>query len=392
MSDYFQSEFEPRTVAIFGSSGSIGRQALDVVRQAKGRYKVHALSVNTSVDTLIKQAQEFDPRVVVVGDEQLAKRVREALPKIEVRFGEDGLSSTATEADVSLNSVVGFAGLYVTTSALLAGRRLALANKESLVAAGPIVRKILASSKGEIVPVDSEHAAIHQCLRGSTTREVDRIILTSSGGPFRTFESNALKNVTKAQALEHPTWSMGPKITIDSSTLMNKALEVIEAYELFHVDASQIEVVIHPESIIHSMVAFIDGSILAQMSKPDMCLPIAYGFGYPNRFEPKYGELDFSKVMSLNFEPPRRSIFRSLDYAYESIRIGRGASAWLSAVNEVVVEAYLRGEFQWTNIFGLIESAMDLFEPVDLEQPEDVVMLDKLARVRCLEVLDNWRS
>ncbi len=381
-----------KTVSIFGASGSIGKQALDVIRNSNGRYEVYALSVRQSIDTLIAQAREFRPKVVVVADEQAARIVKDDLPGIDVRFGDEGLSSTAAEADVALNSVVGFAGLQVTISALAAGKRLALANKESLVAAGPIVRSILKNSSGEIIPVDSEHAAIHQCLRGSNKNEVKSLILTSSGGPFRTSDAEELNFVTKDQALSHPIWSMGPKITIDSSTLMNKALEVIEAVELFDVRGDQVDVVIHPQSVVHSMVSFVDGSVIAQMSKPNMCLPIAYALGYPDRFEPEYGTLDFKNPIALSFEAPRMDVFRSLNYAYDAIRIGRGAPAWLSAVNEVVVDAFLRDEFRWIDIFALIESSMELFDPVDLEQPEDVVMLDKLARVRCQEVIDRWHN
>ena len=380
---------QPVTVSIFGSTGSIGRQALEVVRSSNERLAVHALSVHSNLDALCEQIREFLPKVVVVRDHEMAQAVIDRFPGVSVRVGGDGLYETAHEADVALNAVVGFAGLSVTLGAIDGGRRLALANKESLVAAGPIVKAALSRSASEIVPVDSEHAAIHQCMRSGNRNEVARVILTSSGGPFRTRDQASLSLVTKSDALQHPTWAMGPKITVDSSTLMNKALEIIEAVELFDLAPSEVEVVVHPESIVHSLVAFVDGSIMAQLSSPDMRLPIAYALWYPQRNSPEFGKMDFSRALSLNFEPPRRDVFKGIDFAYEALRLGSGAPAWLNAVNEVAVAHFLTEEIRWVDLYPVIEAAMEKFEPVSLVSAADVVELDQIARLRCLEVIEK---
>ncbi len=377
------------TVSIFGSTGSIGRQALDVIRDSADPPQVHALSANSNFEALCVQIGEFRPKVVVVGSLAMAHQVSERFAWLECRVGAEGLSQSAGEAEIALNAVVGFAGLSVTMGAVRAGRRLALANKESLVAAGPVVRKAMENSRAEIVPVDSEHAAIHQCLRAGRVTEVERLILTSSGGPFRTMSIEALSKVTKADALRHPTWAMGPKITVDSSTLMNKALEIIEAVELFSVRPDQVEVVVHPESIVHSMVGFVDGSLLAQLSQPDMRLPIAYALGYPQRLAPAYGAIDFAKALALHFEAPRREIFRGLDFAYRALEVGRGAPAWLNAINEVAVTSFLEDRINWGDIYPIIAESLELFMPVDLNSAQDVMDLDQMARVRCLEVIDK---
>ncbi len=280
-----------RTVSLMGSSGSVGLQALDVVRAEGDRFGVHALGVQRSIATLIAQAAEFRPAIVVVGDPALASEVRAAVPVgTEVLVGPEGMAEAARGADVVLNAVVGFAGLPVTLAALEAGRRLALANKESLIAGAPVVQKARRTPGAEIVPVDSEHCALHQCLASvDGTSAVARLLLTASGGPFRGLPAERLGSVTVQDALAHPTWSMGPKITIDSSTLMNKGLEVIEAHELFGVDYDRIEVVVHPQSVVHSMVELRDGSTLAQLSDPDMRLPIGYALGWPDRAATAFG-------------------------------------------------------------------------------------------------------
>src|SRR6266508_376715 len=282
-------------VAIAGSTGSIGTQTLDVVRSEAGRYEVVALGVGSSVDALIEQANEFRPSVVAVGDASRRSDGAEALPFAKV-VGE--LSDLVGPADVVVNAVVGFAGLPVTIETLRAGKRLALANKESLIAAGPVVQPLRRVEGAELVPVDSEHCAVHQCLRSTIAAdtEVARIVLTASGGPFRGRTADDLADVTVEQALAHPTWSMGPKITIDSSTLMNKGLEVIEAHELFDVPYDRIDVVVHPQSIIHSMVEYTDGSTIAQLSLPDMRLPIGYALGYPNRIGTPFGRIDWATL------------------------------------------------------------------------------------------------
>ena len=316
-----------RSVSLMGSSGSVGTQALDVIRAEPGRFRVHALAAHRSADVLAAQAAEFHPDVVVIGDPALQPAVRDAVPGgIEVLAGEEGMVAAARGADVVLNAVVGFAGLPVTMAALEAGRRLALANKESLIAGAPVVQKARSTPGAEIVPVDSEHCALHQCLASlQGTTDVARLLLTASGGPFRDWPADKLGTATVKDALAHPTWSMGPKITIDSSTLMNKGLEVIEAHELFGIDYDRIDIVVHPQSIVHSMVELRDGSTLAQLSAPDMRMPISYALGWPDRAASAFGALDWSQPRTLTFEAPDRSVFRCIDLAYEAGR--RGGSA-----------------------------------------------------------------
>ncbi|MEO7370525.1 MAG: 1-deoxy-D-xylulose-5-phosphate reductoisomerase, partial [Ilumatobacteraceae bacterium] len=296
-------------VAIAGSSGSIGVQTLDVIRAEQGRYEIVALGVGSSIDVLIAQATEFRPKVVAVADESKRAQVAAALPFAEVVAD---MADLADDADVVVNGVVGFAGLSVTVRTLQRGKRLALANKESLIAGAPVVQPLRATAGSELVPVDSEHCAVHQCLRSSIDvgREVSRIVLTASGGPFRGRSSADLADVGVDAALAHPTWKMGPKITIDSSTLMNKGLEVIEAHELFGTPYDQIEVIVHPQSVVHSMVEFTDGSTIAQLSMPDMRLPIGYALGYPSRIATAFGRIDWATMRRLDFEAPDVSTFR----------------------------------------------------------------------------------
>ena len=286
----------PVRVAIAGSTGSIGTQTLDVVRaEGPDRYEVTALGAGSSADALIEQAKEFQPALVAVADERARRQVAAALEPLGIEVvGEQ--AAVVESADVVINGVVGFAGLPVTIETLRAGKRLGLANKESLIAAGPVVQPLRSTPGAELVPVDSEHCAVHQCLRSGTDREVARIVITASGGPFRGRSAEELAHVTVAEALTHPTWSMGPKITIDSSTLMNKGLEVIEAHELFGVDYDRIEVVVHPQSIVHSMAEFTDGSTIAQLSMPDMRLPIGYALGYPGRIGTPFGQIDWTST------------------------------------------------------------------------------------------------
>ena len=285
-------------------------------------------------------------------------------------------------ADVVINGVVGFAGLSVTLETLRAGRTLGLANKESLIAAGPLVQPLRATPGAQLVPVDSEHCAIHQCLRSSSlpAAEVARLILTASGGPFRGRSAESLANVTVADALAHPTWKMGPKITIDSSTLMNKGLEVIEAHELFGVSFDKIEVVVHPQSVVHSMVEFTDGSTIAQMSMPDMRLPIGYALGYPHRITTPFGRIDWSTLSRLDFEPPDHTTFPCLELAYAAGRAGGTAPAALSAANEVVVEAFLEGRIMWSHIALLVSRVMEKFVVSTPTTVEDVLAADAEGR------------
>ncbi|HMC42728.1 MAG TPA: 1-deoxy-D-xylulose-5-phosphate reductoisomerase [Acidimicrobiales bacterium] len=370
------------TVALVGSTGSVGTQALDVVASEPGRYDVVALGAHRSVEALAAQAAAVRPRRVALADATLAPRLRQMVPAgVEVLAGPEALAAIATEADVVLNAVVGFAGLPVTLAALRAGRRLALANKESLIAAGPLVQAVRATPGAEIVPVDSEHCAVHQCLRATGgTAEVRRVVLTASGGPFRGRSAAELDSVTVEEALAHPTWSMGPKITVDSSTLMNKGLEVIEAHELFGLDYDSIDVVVHPQSVVHSMVELVDGATLAQLSLPDMRLPIGYALAYPVRLRTPFGAIDWSRLGSLEFETPDGDAFPCLALAYAAGRTGGSAPAWLNAANEVAVEAFLSRRIRWVDIAATIEGALANHDGAPLREVEDVLEADRRAR------------
>ncbi len=386
------------TVAIAGSTGSIGTQTLDVVSAQPDRYRVVALAAGSRVDELVAQAEACHPELVALADERRLDELRQRLPAgIEVAAGPDALASIAERADVTVNGVVGFAGLPVTMACLQAGRRLALANKESLIAAGPVVQRVRNTPGAELVPVDSEHAAIHQCLRAAgDDRVVSAIQLTASGGPFRGRSIDDLAKVTIEEALAHPTWSMGPKITVDSSTLMNKGLEVIEANELFGAPAGaaghgigidDIEVVVHPQSIVHSMVTYADGSTVAQLSEPDMRLPIAYALAYPDRFDHPYGRIDWSSAGRLDFEPPDRAAFPCLDLAFEAGRRGGTSPAMLSAANEVAVDAFLDGRIRWVDIAPVIAAVMERADSGPADSLDDVLHGDAEARRYAEEVI-----
>jgi len=375
-------------VAIAGSTGSIGTQTLDVIAALGESVEVVALSVGSSVDAVVAQAKQWKPKVVVVSDEAARAKVAAQLPGTSVVAEPVAL---VEHADVVVNGVVGFAGLPVTIATLRAGKRLALANKESLIAAGPVVQPLRAVPGAEIVPVDSEHCAIHQCLRASVSpdREVARLLLTASGGPFRGKGAEELKRVTVEEALKHPTWSMGPKITVDSSTLMNKGLEVIEAHELFGFSYDQVDVVVHPQSIVHSMVEFTDAAVIAQLSMPDMRLPIAYALGFPGRGQVPYGRIDWTSLSRLDFQTPDRKTFRCLDLAYQAGRIGGTAPAWLSAANEVAVEAFLAGATSWWSIADIIEETLQHHDAQLPTTVEDILQADETARRVAREVLDK---
>ena len=375
-------------VAIAGSTGSIGTQTLDVIAALGESVEVVALSAGSSVDAVVAQAKQWKPKVVVVSDDAARREVAAQLPGVSVVAEPVAL---VEGADVVVNGVVGFAGLPITVATLRAGKRLALANKESLIAAGPVVQPLRAVPGAEIVPVDSEHCAIHQCLRASVSpeREVARLLLTASGGPFRGKGAEELKRVTVEEALKHPTWSMGPKITVDSSTLMNKGLEVIEAHELFGFSYDQVDVVVHPQSIVHSMVEFTDAAVIAQLSMPDMRLPIAYAIGFPGRGEVPYGRIDWTSLSRLDFQAPDRKTFRCLDLAYQAGRIGGTAPAWLSAANEVAVEAFLSGATSWWSIADIIEETLQHHDAQMPTTVEDILQADETARRVAREVLDK---
>ncbi|MGZ4711566.1 MAG: 1-deoxy-D-xylulose-5-phosphate reductoisomerase [Acidimicrobiia bacterium] len=366
---------ERRRVVLLGSTGSIGTQALDVLRRHRDDYEVVALATGSNGVLLAEQAREFEvpeSRALLAGDR----------PEVLAELAE------LPEADVVLNAVVGFAGLPATVAALRAGKRLALANKESLIAGGPVVNAVRRAGGGEIVPVDSEHSAVYQALRGGTADEVASIVLTASGGPFRGRSRAELAAVSIEDALAHPTWSMGPKITIDSSTLMNKGLEVIEAHELFGVDFDRIEVVVHPQSVVHGMVTFRDGATIAQLSMPDMRLPIGLALGAPARLDEAFGPVDWATLGALTFETPDLEAFPCLSLAYAAGRTGGGAPATLSGANEVAVEAFLAGRIAWTTIAEAVDDVLQ-HGTGNVDEVGDVLEADRVARVRAAAAIEK---
>ncbi|WP_426573166.1 1-deoxy-D-xylulose-5-phosphate reductoisomerase [Aquihabitans sp. McL0605] len=381
------------TIALAGSTGSIGTQTLDVVAAEPDRYEIVALgATGRNLDLLAAQVDAVHPKVVAIADEGCAAAARDRLPGVEIRVGTEGLASLGAEADVCVNGVVGFAGLRVTLATLLAGRRLALANKESLIAGGPVVQRARSTPGAELVPVDSEHGALHQCLRSRDERGPSRVaslVLTASGGPFRGRSAESLASVTVDDALAHPTWSMGPKITVDSSTLMNKGLEVIEANELFGAPAGehgvgigydQIEVVVHPQSIVHSMVTYTDGSTIAQLSMPNMRLPIGYALAWPDRSAAAFGPIDWATLSRLDFEPPDLAAFPCLGLAFAAGRAGGLAPAWLNAGNEEAVAAFLDGRISWSDIAAVCASVLDRHDGAEAADVEAVIEADRRAR------------
>jgi 1-deoxy-D-xylulose-5-phosphate reductoisomerase len=385
-----------RTVCIAGSTGSIGTQALDVVRAAGGRFEVVALGARSSVKLLADQAREVRPKWVAIADPSRASELASLVPDgTEVLAGEGALAAIAAEADIVLNGVVGFDGLPVTLAALRAGRRLALANKESLIAGGPVVLQALRTPGAEIVPVDSEHCAVHQCLQTlRISRNLEngpsplrRILLTASGGPFRGRSLRELAEVTVDEALAHPTWKMGPMNTINSSTLLNKGLEVIEAHLLFDASYEQIDVVVHPQSVVHSMVETTDGATIAQLSMPDMRLPIGYAFSYPERMASAFGAIDWSTLGRLDFEVPDPATFPCLALAYEAGRQGGTAPACLNGANEVAVEGFLNGRLRWVDIATVIDQVVNRFQATEPRDVDDVLAADAEARMLAHEAV-----
>ena len=370
------------SLAIFGSTGSIGEQTLDVVRADRAGFEIKVLAAGNSTSRILEQINEFKPEFVIMADSDAAKKVQDASPEVEVACGENALREAASTAEVVVNAVVGFAGLPVTMEALKSGRRLALANKESLISAGPVVQIARKTPGSELIPVDSEHCALHQCLYGgnSNAEDINKLLVTASGGPFREWHLDELSNVRKEDALKHPTWNMGPKITVDSSTLMNKGLEVIEAHELFDVDYEEIEVVIHPQSVVHSMVEFTDGSVLAQLSMPDMRLPISYALYYPNRSRKIHGQINWDELSQLTFETPDMDKFPCLSLAYHAGKAGKTAPAWLNAANEVAVEAFLQDKIKWKEIAEVIERTMESYPAFSADTEQSIYEADASSR------------
>ena len=379
------------TVAVMGSTGSIGTQTLEIIQDHPDKFEVVVLGAAKSVELLIEQAKKHEPQIVAISDPLLEKELRQKLPpQIDVISGPEALANSCPVADVVINGVVGFAGLPITISALKAGKRLGLANKESLIAAGPLIQNFRSIEGAELIPVDSEHCAIHQCLGlNATQKDIKNIVLTASGGPFRGFSAERLRSVSIEDALSHPTWDMGPKITVDSSTLMNKGLEVIEAHELFGIPYENIDVVIHPQSIVHSMVTFSDGATLAQMSNPDMRLCIAYALTYPERINDPFGEIDWSKMIELNFEPPDKKSFPCLNIAYEAGRQKGTAPAWLNAANEEAVSAFLSGRLLWKEISEVISATLQQWSGENADSIETVLKADSDARLIASELIKS---
>ena len=371
---------------------------MDIARDNPEMFRIASLGASSSVETLARQAQEFRPDAVALADESGASELAELLPAgTELLTGPEANAEAALAAETVINGIVGFDGLPVTLAALESGRRLALANKESLIAAGPLVQRVRTTPGAELLPVDSEHCAIHQCLRANSADsrdQVSRIVLTASGGPFRGSTRADLADVTIEDALAHPTWSMGPKITVDSSTLMNKGLEVIEAHELFGLDYSRVEVVVHPQSIVHSMVEFVDGATVAQLSLPDMRLCIGYAISYPARLPQAFGRIDWQELHSLEFEMPDMEAFPCLRLAYEAGRRGETAPAVLNAANEVAVQAFLDSEISWLQISEVIEAALESHDDAPADSVDAVLEADRLARHEAAEHVSraSWRA
>ena len=372
-----------KRIAILGATGSIGTQTLDVIRQHRDLFEVELISARSSVDALIAQAREFDAANVVICDERRYPQVAEALKgsRSKVWGGISSLCDLVRESsvDIVVGAMVGFSGLRPTLAALEAGKTVALANKETLVAAGPIVVETLRRHKGKILPVDSEHSAIFQCLLASGGNPVEKIHLTASGGPFRTWDREQIARATAAQALKHPNWDMGAKVTIDSATMMNKGLEVIEARWLFDVPAEKINVVVHPESIIHSMIEFKDGAIIAQLGCPDMREPIGFALSYPERITVGNRKLDFATLGSLTFQAPDLKRFPNLELAYEAIRRGGNAPCALNASNEVAVAAYLKGLISFYDISRINEKCLAGMDFVAQPELDDIFETNRMV-------------
>jgi len=376
---------EKRRIAILGSTGSIGVQALEVIEEHPHLFTAEVLTAGNNADLLIAQALKFKPNVVVIGNENAYEKVKDALfsEGIKVYTGEKALQSVVQmdTVDIVLTALVGFAGLQPTMAAIEAGKPIALANKETLVVAGELITQLAASKGVNIYPVDSEHSAIFQCWVGEFHNPLEKIILTASGGPFRGKTRAELQSVTKANALKHPNWSMGAKITIDSATLMNKGLEVIEAKWLFNLEPNQIDVIVHPQSIIHSMLQFEDGSIKAQMGLPDMKLPIQYALGYPQRITNNFPRFNFINYPQLTFEQPDKTTFRSLQLAFDTLEAGKSAPCILNAANEIAVAAFLADKIGFLQIAEIVEETLNKVENTISTSIADYVEKDKEARI-----------
>ena len=382
-----------RRLAILGSTGSIGRQTLDVVRQHPDLFEIELLTANTSSDLLIRQAIEFNANSVVIRDEARYREVADALEPhyIKVFTGMDSICGLAAgdNVDIVVTAMVGFSGLESTVAAIRAGKTVALANKETLVAAGKLVTEMAVKHNAVILPVDSEHSAIFQCLQGSHGAEIEKIHLTASGGPFREWPEEKIAAATKEQALRHPKWNMGSKITIDSATMMNKGLEIIEAKWLFSVEPERINVVVHPQSVIHSMVEFADGAVIAQLGHPDMREPIQYALSYPARLPLDNRKLDFAELASLTFHAPDKKKFPALELAYEAIARGGNMACIMNAANEEAVSAFLHDRIGFYGITDIVAKCMDGVDFVGEPTLEDIFATNDAARRRAQEIISK---
>ncbi len=381
-----------KRIAILGSTGSIGKNVLDIVRRSDGQLKVVGLAAGRNIKLLLDQINEFAPSMVAVMSEQLAQELKPAIPAgTALVYGKEGYKALASMegADLVVSSMVGAAGLVPTLAAIEAGKDVALANKETLVAAGAIVMDLVKEKGVNLLPIDSEHSAIFQCLQGYKASQVNKIILTASGGPFRQKSGPELSQVTPEQAIAHPNWSMGAKISVDSSTLMNKGLEVIEARWLFSVPPDRIQVVVHPQSIIHSMVEFIDGSIIAQLGMPDMRVPISYALMWPERMALDLPTLDIFNCGPLTFESPRMEDFPCLGLAFKALEMGGTAPTVLNAANEVAVEAFLQKRIPYLKIPEIISRVLDEIGGERMEGLDDVLRSDALARLKAYNLIEE---
>ena len=384
------NETKKRSIAILGSTGSIGTQTLQVVEEHPDKFEVYAITANTRVDELIQQARKFMPEAVVIADESKYTQLKEALADLPIKVygGYESICQIVESKpiDIVVTAMVGFSGLRPTINAIKAGKAIALANKETMVVAGELINELAMKHMTPILPVDSEHSAIFQCLAGEMNNRVEKLILTASGGPFRTFTKEQLEHVTVQQALKHPNWSMGAKITIDSASMMNKGFEVMEAKWLFGVGAEDIEVVVHPQSVIHSMVQFGDGAIKAQLGTPDMRLPIMYALTYPTRLSSSFERIDWNTLKELTFEKPNLELFPNLQHAYTAIAQGGNIPCVVNAANEICVAAFLEERIKFTDMPKLIARAMEKATYILKPTLDDYLETDKEIR----ELVKSW--
>lgn len=384
---------DKKHIAVLGSTGSIGTQCLDVIRNHKDKFVAEVLVANNNAELLIEQAKEFQPNMVVIANEDKYDEVAEALQDedIKVFAGESSIDHVVqiSSVNIVLTAMVGFSGLKPTLKAIEAGKVIALANKETLVVAGELIMKAVQRKRVPVIPVDSEHSALFQCLNGEPMHAIKKLILTASGGPFRNKTYEELQKVTVEQALDHPNWDMGPKVTIDSASLMNKGFEVIEAHWLFGIPAEKIDVVVHPESIVHSMVEFVDGSMKAQLGNTDMRLPIQYALSYPDRIQTHVSPISLTEIGQLNFEAPDKKKFPNLQLAFDALKRGGNAACVLNAANEISVQAFLDKKIKFLDIAEINSRVMDAIDFRQMKELDDYILSDKQAREKAVEIINS---